>query len=290
MEKRYVRRDGREVHTSLELSIWKDPDANPQFVMGLAMDITQRKRAELELQRAKEAAETASEAKSTFLATMSHEIRTPMNGILGMTELVLDTNLTAEQRESLGLVRLSAESLLSIINDILDFSKIEAGKLELESIPFDFRESLGETMKALAFRAHQKGLELIYDVEPDVPEPVLGDPGRIRQILINLVGNAIKFTERGEILVTVKLEAETPQDVRLYFGVKDTGVGIPADKQKKVFEAFSQADGSMARKYGGTGLGLTICVRLAELMGGRIWLESEPGQGSNFQFTVTLGM
>lgn len=290
LDKRYVLRDGREVMAEVDISFLRDSDGKPEFLLGMAVDVTHSKRAEADLQRAKEAAEAASEAKSTFLATMSHEIRTPMNGILGMTELVLDTDLTAEQRDHLSLVRLSAESLLSIINDILDFSKIEAGKLELESIPFDLRESLGETMKALSFRAHQKGLELIYDVDAEVTEALRGDPGRIRQILVNLVGNAIKFTERGEIFVNVR-ETPAPSSAKLLlFEVKDTGIGIPAEQQEKIFESFSQADGSMARKYGGTGLGLAICARLVNMMGGRIWVESQPERGSTFRFTVQLAV
>ena len=177
-----------------------------------------------------------------------------------------------------------------MINDILDFSKIEAGKLEFESISFDLRDRLGEIMQTLGFRAHQKGLELIYDVHPDVPAALSGDPGRLRQVLVNLVGNAIKFTEQGQILVNVELESRTPDTVCVHFSVRDTGVGIPAEQQEKIFEAFSQADQSMTRKYGGTGLGLTICSRLVEMMGGRIWVVSQAGQGSTFHFTAHLGV
>jgi two-component system sensor histidine kinase/response regulator len=290
IEKRYLLGNGTLVWANIELSVLRNAAGKPQFVLKTAVDVTERKRAASELKRAKEAAEAASEAKSIFLATMSHEIRTPMNGILGMTELVLDTDLTTEQRENLGLVRFSAESLVSIINDILDFSKIEAGKLDLEAIPFDLRESLGETMKSLGFRAHQKDLELVYEVAADVPEALLGDPGRIRQILINLVGNAIKFTEHGEILVSVSEERRETGSTSLHFAVKDTGVGIAADKQSTIFDAFSQADGSMARKYGGTGLGLAICTRLVTMMGGTMSVESQTGQGSTFHFTLRLAV
>jgi PAS domain S-box-containing protein len=285
-ERYYRSKQGAEIPVLFSVSVIRNSGGEASGYACVAMDITERKRAEEELKNAKEAAEEASRAKSLFLANMSHEIRTPMNGILGVTDLFVETELTDTQRKYAGIIRRSGEALLDIINDILDFSRIEAGKLELDSVAFDPRSTVEELAELLAERARAKDLELVCSIAPEVPERLLGDPGRLRQILVNLIGNAVKFTEKGEVVTRVTLEKEEEDAVWLRFSVRDTGIGIPAEAQKKIFQSFSQADTSTTRRYGGTGLGLAIARQLSVMMGGEIELESEPGKGSEFRFSA----
>ncbi|MCI0358437.1 MAG: response regulator [Planctomycetaceae bacterium] len=286
-EKEYLHKDGRRVPVLVGVTMLEGSDAD---CICFVVDISQQKRTEQELKGAKEAADAASLAKSQFLANMSHEVRTPMNAIIGMTELVLNTPLAPKQAEYLKMVLQSGESLLSVINDVLDFSKVESGKVELEELSFGLRDCLGDAVKSLALRAHDKRLELALDVDPDVPDWLVGDPSRLRQIVVNLVNNAIKFTHEGEVVVDVQTQSRSNGSVELLVGVQDTGIGIPPDKRERVFEAFEQADTSTTRHYGGTGLGLAIVRRLVELMGGRVWVESTVGQGSRFNFTARLNL
>ncbi len=288
MEKRFIRKDGSPVWAHLTVSLQFEAMGKPAYCIKIIQEISDRKRLEGELREAKELAEAGNRAKDEFLANVSHEIRTPMNAILGMTELALDTPLADEQRQYLKTVQSAADNLLDILNDLLDFSKIEAGKLELDPADFSLRAALGDTVRTLASRADKKGLELVSRVEADVPDALVGDASRLRQVLLNLVGNAIKFTEEGEVVLRVEAAALPAPDgqVWLRFTVSDTGIGISHEKQEKIFRAFEQEDTSTTRKYGGTGLGLTIAARLVALMGGTITVESEPGRGSTFAFTV----
>ena len=256
----------------------------------LQLEIQERKRTEEQLKTARDEALEASRVKSEFLANMSHEIRTPMNGVIGMTELALSTDLTEEQEEYLDMVKSSADSLLQVINDILDFSKIEAGKFELEAREFSLRDMIGDTLSTVGLRAHEKGLELAWRVNADVPDGLVGDPGRLRQVIINLVSNAIKFTERGEVVVRAELDARQNDSTSILFSVSDTGIGIPTEKLELIFEAFTQVDGSSTRRYGGTGLGLTISSQLVGMMNGKMWIESAAGKGSTFHFLARFGM
>ena len=299
-----VAKDGSEREIEWYDKTLKDVDGNVNGLLAVGLDVTERKQMEKEVKEAKEIAEAANAAKSEFLANMSHEIRTPMNGIIGMTELVLDTELTGDQRKYLEMAKTSADSLLALINDILDFSKIEAGKMELEAIDFNLRVTLENATDTLALKAQEKGLELACHIRPDVPTALIGDPGRLRQIIVNIAGNSLKFTEEGEIVIRVELESESDDSVKLHFMVSDTGIGIPQDKLDSIFKSFEQVDGSTTRKYGGTGLGLSITRQFVEMMGGEIRVESPNrfrleedsntrnresrigGPGSIFHFTV----
>ncbi len=290
LEKRYRRKDGGYITARLRFSVIAPSPGSPAYFVGHVEDITESKRIAAELKRAKEEAEAASRAKSEFLAHMSHEIRTPMNGIIGMADIALETDLTSEQREYIAAVRSSADALMLIINDILDFSRIEAGALTTHPVEFNLEDEVGRAVKALSLAADQKGLELCCFVSPKLPATIIADPARLSQVIINVVANAVKFTATGEVSLRLVPEPGTASPAILHCSVADTGIGIPAEKQRAIFDPFTQADSSITRKYGGSGLGLPISSRLIELMGGKLWLESEVGRGSTFHFTIPVGI
>jgi two-component system sensor histidine kinase/response regulator len=290
LESQLRRKDGSPVWVLENATLLYGRDGEPDTIEGCLLDISRRKEMDEALSRAVAAAEASNKAKSDFLANMSHEVRTPMNGVIGMAELALQTDLSAEQREYLEVIKISADSLLSVINDVLDFSKIEAGKLDIDPIDFDLGATLDDIVRSLAPRAHQKGLELAFQIAPGVPKGLIGDPGRLRQILVNLISNAIKFTERGEVVLRVTAGAPVEGGAHIHFQVQDTGIGIPKEKQEAIFDAFVQADVSTTRRFGGTGLGLSICAHLVMLMQGRVWVESEPGAGSTFHAMIPFGV
>ncbi len=287
---RVLAKDGHTVWFQCDAKMVRRPDGRPWFVHGVGFDITSLKRTEESLEDALAKAQSANRAKSDFLTNMSHELRTPINGIMGMAHLTLNTNLDDEQRDYLRTIQNSAHELLTMVSDILEFTQMEARTLELRAVEFSLRHCLEETLKSLAAAAHDKGLKLASAVPPGVDDILIGDPDRLRQLIVNLAGNAIKFTNQGEVILYVEVEDRTANHLRLHFQVVDTGIGIPLDKQQLIFEAFTQADTSSTRKYGGTGLGLTISSSLVKLMGGNIWVESEPGFGSTFHFTLNFAL
>jgi PAS domain S-box-containing protein len=286
----YIRKDGSRFPVLLSVTALLGRDGNITGYLGIGSDITHRKLVEESMAKAKEAAESANRAKSDFLATMSHEIRTPMNAIVGMADLLSETALSAEQKKYVSIFKSAGETLLNLINDILDLSKIESGSITLEKIGFDLYEVVEKAAEVMAVRAHQKRIELVYDIQPDVPRYLSGDPVRLRQVILNLIGNAVKFTEKGEVFLVVEKDSSASVEGALRFLVKDTGIGIPKEALSQLFEKFVQADSSITRKYGGSGLGLSISKKLVELMGGTVSVKSEEGKGSIFSFTARFGV
>ena len=289
LEWEIIRQDGKKRFIETSISLIRSSEGQSVGFRGILRDVTDRKELEHEIMEKSRLAEEASKAKGEFLANMSHEIRTPLNGIIGMAELALDTKIDDNQKNIFHTINTEASSLQDVINEILDFSKIEAGKVDIEEVPFDLRHAIEDVANSFVYRAEQQGLDFISFLAPDVPSQLIGDPARLRQIVVNLMGNALKFTHKGEIYLKGELIEEIEDCAKIRFSVKDTGIGIPEDRQTTIFESFSQADGSTTRRYGGTGLGTTISKQLAEMMGGEIGVESKEGKGSTFWFTALFG-